>query len=246
MRRFFIPGIAFMIYLLYSQTYGQTQETEKPFQYQRWQYLHQAKCSKCHTLERVFADPKTDDEWRICVMRMMMKSPLWITPEEGRQIVDEILGTRKGVIVPIPKKKKYKYAQLLFIDRCTNCHPVSRILEKNKTKEEWEETVLRMRDNDPDLFLEEDIPILIDYLTERGKIMREDITAKAIVAKCIICHEPGRILLERKSRRDWKKCVTIIRKLARQTMKKDWFTHHEFKIIVDLLVKTQELAEEEG
>jgi nitrate/TMAO reductase-like tetraheme cytochrome c subunit len=44
-------------------------------------------------------------------------------------------------------KKEYDDARLLFIDRCTMCHSVNRILIANKTREEWKETVTRMRDN---------------------------------------------------------------------------------------------------
>ena len=46
---------------------------------------------------------------------------------------------------------------------------VSRILDKNKTRDEWVETIIRMRDNAPELFLDEDIPVLVDFLTERGE-----------------------------------------------------------------------------
>jgi hypothetical protein len=172
---------------------------------------------------------------------MIEKSPLWITPEEGEQIITEILGTRKDVIGSFPKKKKYADARLLFIDRCTVCHPVNRILLADKTAEEWKETVGRMRDNAPEMFLDEDLPVIIEYLTERATIMRDDVAAEIMVNKCLICHEGGRILLERKSKRDWGKTVVEMRKLAREKLKKDWFTHHESKIIVDLLVKTQGL-----
>jgi hypothetical protein len=37
-----------------------------------------------------------------------------------------------------------------------------------------------------------------------------------------------------------------MRLLVREELKKDWFTHHEFKIIIDLLVKTQGLEPDEG
>ncbi len=132
----------------------------------------------------------------------------------------------------------YDDAQSLFIDRCTNCHSVFKILNEDKTKEEWEEIILRMRDEYPELFLEEDISILTDCLTKGRKAMREDVAARTIVNKCLVCHEWGRILKERKSKRDWGNCVNDMRKLTRQTLKKDWFTHNEFKTVVDLLVKT--------
>ncbi len=32
--------------------------------------------------------------------------------------------------------------------------------------------------------------------------------------------------------------VADMRLLVREELKEDWFTHHEFKIIIDLLVKT--------
>ena len=177
---------------------------------------------------------------------MIKKSPLWITPEEGELIIAEIIGARKGVIGSFPKKKKYADARLLFIDRCTVCHSVNRILFADKTAEEWKETVTRMRDNAPELFLDEDLPVIIEYLTERAAIMRDDVAAQKIVDKCLICHDGGRIFLERKSRRDWAETVADMRLLAREELKKDWFTHHESKIIVDLLVKTQGLVPEDN
>ena len=243
MRNCLILGIVFMVYVVCSQTYGQKQETKEPFPYESLKYLYESKCSKCHPLDRIFTDPKTKGEWQICVTRMIQKSPLWITPEEGELIIAEIIGIRKSVIGSFPKKKKYDEARLLFIDRCTNCHPVNRILMANKTKEEWKETVIRMRDNAPELFLDEDLPIIVDYLTERATIMRDDVAAEIMVKKCLICHEGGRILLERKSKRDWGQTVADMRLLAREELKKDWFTHHESKIIVDLLVKTQGLKD---
>ena len=170
---------------------------------------------------------------------MMNKNKFWITEDEGAQIINEIVGKRKDIIASVPQKKKYADAQLLFIDRCTKCHTVSRILDKNKTREEWVETIIRMRDNAPELFFDEDIPVIADFLTERGNIIRDDIAAQIMEEKCLVCHEAGRILLERKSRKDWEKCVADMRIQVRQDFKKDWFTKDEFNLIVNLLVKTQ-------
>ena len=228
-----------ILFIPFPVGYGQTQETKEKFQFKEWRFLYEEKCSKCHTLERVFTEPKTENEWRICITRMMNKNKLWITEEEGTQIIDEIIGKRKDIIASVPQKKKYADAQVLFIDRCTRCHTVSRILDKNKTRDEWIETIIRMRDNAPELFLDEDIPVIADFLTERGNIIRDDIAAQIMEEKCLVCHEAGRILLERKSRKDWEKCVADMRIQVRQDFKKDWFTKDEFNLIVDLLVKTQ-------
>ena len=232
-------SLLLIVCLSASLSYGQTQEPQEKFQYKAPQFLYEEKCSKCHTLERIFAEPKTENEWKICITRMMEKSPLWITTEEGAKIDDEIVHGRKETIVATSQPKKYADVQVLFIDRCTRCHTISRILKQNKTREEWQETVLRMRENAPELFLDEDIPVLTEYLSERGKMMRDDVAAQIMVEKCLVCHEMGRILLERKSRRGWEDCVVDMRVLARKEFQKDWFTSDEFRLIVDLLVKTQ-------
>ncbi len=96
------------------------------------------------------------------------------------------------------------------------------------------------------MFLDEDLPVIIEYLTERATIMRDDVVAQKIVDKCLICHDAGRIFLERNSRRDWEEIIADMRLMARTVLKKDWFTHHESKIIVDLLVKTQGLEPEDS
>lgn len=101
--------------------------------------------------------------------------------------------------------------------------------------------MLRMRKNAPELFLDEDLPVLTEYLAERGKMMRDDVAAQIMVEKCLVCHEANRILLERKSRKGWQDCVVDMRALARRKFHKDWFTSDEFRLIVDLLVKTQGL-----
>lgn len=239
MRKFCTLVIVITIHVLFLQNHVKSQEIKEPYPYESWKYLYESKCSKCHSLDRIFTDTKTEEEWRSCITRMIEKSASWITPEEGEQIITEILGTKKDVTESFPMKKKYEDARLLFIDRCTVCHSVDRILLANKTGEEWKETVTRMRNNAPEMFLDEDLPVIIEYLTERGSIMRDDVVAQKIVDKCLVCHDAGRIFLERKSRRDWKKTVADMRLLARDEFKKDWFTHHESKIIVDLLVKTQ-------
>ena len=70
-------------------------------------------------------------------------------------------------------------------------------------------------------------------------MLRDDIAAQIMVEKCLVCHDEGRILLERKSRRGWEDCVIDMGVLARQKFQKDWFCSDEFRLIVDLLVKTQ-------
>src|SRR3990167_8857923 len=144
------------------------------------------------------------------------------TEKLGKQIIDEITGKWKDTIIFTPQKKTYADAQLLFIDRCTKCHSTARILKEDKTKEEWKETVLRMRDNAPEQFSDEDIPVLTEFIIERGRLLREDIAAQIMVEKCIVCHEEESILFERKPRKDWERCVADMRTEVKYRLKKDW------------------------
>ncbi|UCG22066.1 MAG: hypothetical protein JSU80_05680 [Deltaproteobacteria bacterium] len=61
-------------------------------------------------------------------------------------------------------------AQALFEKRCSLCHPTSRPLSKNKSGDEWRQTVTRMKNYAGDRISDEEVEIIIDYLTEiRGK-----------------------------------------------------------------------------
>ncbi len=239
MRCVSLLGTVFLVSLFLSQSDAEEQETAKALHVKKEQFLYERKCSKCHTLGRVFADPKTPDEWRTCVTRMREKSPKWITSEEGEQIIGEILDTGGDVVGTFPQKKKYADAKLLLIDRCTECHSLNRILMARKTRGGWKQTVLKMRKKSPESFLDEDIPILTDYLAERGEMLRDDQAAQIMVAKCLVCHDAARILLERKSRAEWEKTVRDMQEYARKTFLQDWFMSSEFTLIVNLLEQTQ-------
>jgi len=61
-------------------------------------------------------------------------------------------------------------AKALFEKRCSLCHPTSRPLSKNKSGDEWRQTVTRMKTHAGDRISDEEVEIIIDYLTEiRGK-----------------------------------------------------------------------------
>ncbi|MDR4497299.1 MAG: hypothetical protein MRK02_05145 [Candidatus Scalindua sp.] len=107
-----------------------------------------------------------------------MKSFFWITAEEGEQILSEILNTRDDAVGTFPQKKKYDDARLLFVDRCTQCHSVNRILLTRKSREEWEKTVSDMREHArktllEDWFLSTEFDIIVDLLVKTQGIESE-------------------------------------------------------------------------
>ena len=107
--------------------------------------LVDTKCSKCHTLNRVFIHARTEEEWHTVIGEMMVKIPGWIGPEDAEQIFSEIITNRQERVKEITaERKEYADNRLLFLDRCVMCHPVNRILKDSRTSEEWKETVERM------------------------------------------------------------------------------------------------------
>jgi hypothetical protein len=50
------------------------------------QLVHK-KCSKCHTLTRLFDESRSAEEWKNLVPKMMAKNPKWISKEEGAIII---------------------------------------------------------------------------------------------------------------------------------------------------------------
>ena len=99
MKGFYTLVIVLAIHVLFSQTYVQSQEVEKPFPYESWKYLYEPKCSKCHPLDRIFADPKTEEEWKEIVadMRLLVREELkkdWFTHHESKIIVNLLVKTQ--------------------------------------------------------------------------------------------------------------------------------------------------------
>jgi mono/diheme cytochrome c family protein len=74
-------------------------------------------------------------------------------------------------LIPAPYiKAADSDAKALFEKRCSLCHPASRPLSKNKSGDEWRQTVTRMKGYAGDRISEEEVAIIVDYLTEiRGK-----------------------------------------------------------------------------
>jgi len=53
----------------------------------------------------------------------------------------------------------------VFESKCGLCHGIDRPLSKNKTKEEWTKTVERMRSKASDKFTDEDVKLIIEWLS---------------------------------------------------------------------------------
>jgi hypothetical protein len=57
-------------------------------------------------------------------------------------------------------------AKGLFEGKCGACHSIERPKSKNKTKQEWESTVMRMKNVNHVPITDQEAKIIIDYLAE--------------------------------------------------------------------------------
>ena len=65
---------------------------------------------------------------------------------------------------PEPADPALKPAKAVFEAKCSLCHSIGRPLGKNKTPEEWSETVTRMQKKVPDKISDADVKAILTYL----------------------------------------------------------------------------------
>ena len=111
--------------------------------------LVDTKCSKCHTIKRVFIHTRTEEEWSSVIKKMMSKIPGRISPEEAKQISTEINTHWQERVQEITAERKdFTDNKLLFLDRCIMCHPANRILKKTDRpksgRRRWNGCVLKL------------------------------------------------------------------------------------------------------
>jgi len=105
--------------------------------------LVEARCSKCHALDRVYAHTKTEDLWRATVRRYAELLPDHIRMDEIEPIVAFLYQKRGAPPDPDAHKRK------LFEQHCVRCHNLSRALEIATEHElsprRWKRTIRKMK-----------------------------------------------------------------------------------------------------
>ena len=85
--------------------------------------LVEARCSKCHSLDRVYGPTKTKDDWRSTVERYAVLLPDHIRPDEVEPIAAFLYEKRGRKADPMDAKRA------VFEAHCGACHNLSRALE---------------------------------------------------------------------------------------------------------------------
>ncbi|MCZ6786330.1 MAG: hypothetical protein O7E54_04105 [Planctomycetota bacterium] len=128
--------------------------------------LVEARCAKCHSLDRVFGYTKTEEQWELTVRRYAELLPDHIHPSEIEPIVKYLFEKRGAPPDPEAAKRK------LFEQQCGRCHNLSRALdrahESKVSPRRWKRTLRRMKtiaeERGLDIWTDEEAGIIAEYL----------------------------------------------------------------------------------
>jgi mono/diheme cytochrome c family protein len=134
--------------------------------------LFEEKCSRCHTLDRIFLIPLNDESRKHILKRMRSKAPGWISDSDADLILDYL---SKAPRVERDKKAKNKVDEI-FIERCSACHSLDRVYDKLKDDDNppsWAHIVQRMQSKAPQWLSEDEANKVVEYLRSLNPVPNE-------------------------------------------------------------------------
>ncbi|WP_420208272.1 hypothetical protein [Candidatus Electronema sp. JC] len=200
------------------------------------QAIMSKKCSKCHSLERIYTASITD--WSPIVSRMASFDAPNISSSEVKHIAE--------YLNKLEEQKFDKRARQLISAKCVICHALDKIFITEKNAQLWREIVDRMIKivGDPGYMNDEEKEIIISFLSRRrqGRIISqpddkpEDVfigVRKLIARKCSAgCHALERVLRPEKSREEWTETVNS---MVEMTGDPEYLSEPEKQQIIDFL-----------
>ena len=152
--------------LEYLRDHSQTQSSEMALADDK--LLFEQKCSQCHTTNRVFIEPLTDESLRHVISSMQEKgAEAGISEDSANRILNYLLTLELDGKAPeaLPESAG---AEELFAARCLACHSRERIaihLEKNDlVGMDWTHVVTRMQAKAPQWITETEAKQIADYI----------------------------------------------------------------------------------
>lgn len=126
------------------------------------------KCSGCHTLDRIFLEPLTEESMRHVVQRVRaMTGTDWISDEDVERVMNYLYSAKRDVPTP-PTLAADASAEEIFTARCKACHTMERIVTHLDPNDErvmdWSHVVGRMRGKAPQWITDAESRQIIDYL----------------------------------------------------------------------------------
>ncbi len=217
------------------------------------QKITNRKCSKCHSLERVYQNYKSDIAWTETIHKMAELDYPNITNFDVNQIVGYLVQQQYKRQGEEKDKLRMEIGRSLVSKKCSICHNLDRIFGVKKREQEWAETISRMlvTNADGDFLSEQEAEDIIYFLTHIRKEETEEKVVeppsepsddvKALVArKCSAgCHALDRVLRVEKNETEW---LDTVNSMVEITGDPDFVTPDEKKKIVHFL-STQKKSE---
>lgn len=138
--------------------------------------LFEEKCSRCHTLDRIFLIPLEGEALGHVISRMQSRSGTdWLSDKE----VEQILAYLENAPRTVPSKALSEDAspEQIFVVRCSACHTLERVFQKLEEgadgTEFWSHTVSRMRGKSPQWLSESEADQILAYLQSIGLTVQD-------------------------------------------------------------------------
>ena len=204
------------------------------------QNLMGIKCSKCHSLERVFLSSKDGKGWQRTVRRMAELDYPNISTADVERITDYLIEEQQRREKSTDRRKTGKN---LISRKCVICHDLGRVFSADKTAQEWEETIDNMIE-----FLgvsnflspQEKNDIILFLSSRQGGRMQSKLSGKAKMAEALVarkcsagCHALDRVLRVEKDPRQWRETVESMEAM---TGDPEFLSEQEKDIIIDWLL----------
>jgi cytochrome c2 len=224
---------------------------------ERGRDLVTAKCSTCHSLDKVFSANMTPDRWAQTVDDMMkiMGLPDFISEQEKEDIVAFLAERRRQQAVTWSSgmttseslsDEEMDAARRLVARKCSaGCHALDRVLRSRseKSREQWVDIINSMIEitGDPDFLTEKENKIILDYLSrpmieeEKEQPRSSGMTHPLVSRKCGACHNLERVRKAAKSKEDWAATVRNMAAHADQNGADDFLSQKDQEDIVTII-----------
>ncbi|MFU8770141.1 MAG: hypothetical protein ACNA7H_10425 [Desulfotignum sp.] len=124
------------------------------------------RCSKCHTLERVFRSVKSETDWAATINRMAALDAPNISSFDIKQAIHFLTWRQKPVKEGDTAGLNQQFGKTVLETKCVSCHTRERIVKADKDREQWEKTIRRMvkHSKDPAYISDKEKDGLLEYL----------------------------------------------------------------------------------
>lgn len=128
------------------------------------------RCSKCHTLERVFRSVKSEAGWAATINRMAVLDAPNISSFDIKQAIHFLTQRRKPLKGGDTAGLNQLFGKTVLETKCVSCHTRERIVKADKDREKWEKTILRMikHSKDPAYLTDDEKDALLEHLIMEG------------------------------------------------------------------------------